>query len=202
MKKEFLSQTCILDCTNITFDNFVWQLKSTFRQAVHNYHNANYNKWLKNQYTRLNERIESDMQYWVKIADKKYKSERGKQKFLEDKREEVIIQSMESCKRNQFDELTYFDFDVEPLENSIHGYCIITKESLENENSLKALYEHLINNKYFKRAKGWVFYNYKGFRPQIELIVDEDVQKEMEMDKKNLSDAINNFYANCKYCGD
>ena len=202
MDKVFLTRTWNVDCSNISFENFVWQLKSTFREAVNTYHNSNYNKWLQKEYENLNNSINSKMEYWTKFANNKYKTEHGKNQFLEGKRTEVITECMKWNKGRQFDELTYFDFDVEPWENGIHGFCVITKEVLESENSLKALYEHLTNNKYFKRAKGWAFYNYPGFRPKIELIVDEETKAEMEADAKNLSDSIAKFYEGCRYWGD
>ena len=87
----------------------------------------------------------------------------------------------------------------------ISGDCVLSLKTLTFE-SLERCFEAVKNNKYFKVAKGWELTytsdenSYaSAFRPEVKLIVDENVEAAMKKEAKDLADDVARFYANCRY---
>lgn len=103
----------------------------------------------------------------------------------------------------------FFDFQPEP-GNSIPGVCVLKENS--DDLQLERCFEILSITEWWKKASGWVM-KYEcnkdsvrsGFRPWIELILDEETQKSRDAQQKSIDDAIMTYYSNKKsgeYCGD
>ena len=88
---------------------------------------------------------------------------------------------------------------MNPGVNGISGDCIIDIKDDMTKN-LERCYEAIKDNKYFKNGLGWILE--AGSRPQIKLILPEDIQKEFDDEKDKLTKDIMRFYQNCSYPGD
>jgi hypothetical protein len=100
--------------------------------------------------------------------------------------------------------ITFFDFECEPWKNGISNCCVISKTELDEK--LPKTFEFLKDNKYFNGAIGWRL-GFDGeewchFRPQIELILPVELEIQFKNEQKKLTDDINRFYTDCRYCGD
>lgn len=158
----------------------------------------------------LIKRVERSKEYrmneWIKFADKKYKRESSKQKFLEQKRQEVENDTY----LNRIDNSFFFDVDPsQDTRNGIPQWSVITKERANDENWLRHLYQCLIDDPWFRKSTILsLFYDSSkdtkefSFRPQVKFIMDEDSMIECERRVKKLRDDIARFYSECRYCGD
>lgn len=194
-----------IDCSNITPEQFISAMFSDFLEAEEKYNNLYIPEWeaykVKNFFDRL-----AYTRKWAKgIAEKKWKTEKKRNEFIEKEvekaRKEYKIDSF-------YNNLAFFDFDVNPGEMGISGACSISYKEL-TPTTLRRCYETVKDNKYFKQAHGWKLTyeasnnSYKVcFRPHIELIVDADVEAQMKHDEEVLTNAVNEFYKGCKYFGD
>ena len=194
-----------IDCSNITPEQFISAMFSDFLEAEEKYNNLYIPEWeaykVKNFFDRL-----AYTRKWAKgIAEKKWKTEKKRNEFIEKEvekaRKEYKIDSF-------YNNLAFFDFDVNPGEMGISGACSISYKEL-TPTTLRRCYETVKDNKYFKQAHGWKLTyeasnnSYKVcFRPHIELIVDADVEAQMKSDEEVLTNAVNEFYKGCKYWGD
>lgn len=146
--------------------------------------------------------MESAKQYASKQAEKKYKRESKRQEFINEYLAKYISsrsQELYECKR--YPAIEYFDLDFEPWTNSMHGTCSLSVNNLSDK-AIEACWNDIKDNVYFKEAEGMTF-EYDGTgRPQINLILPKNIQKEFDKDKENLTKAIENFYSNCTYWGD
>lgn len=128
------------------------------------------------------------------FAAKKWKTDKKRDKYVMD------VLAKEPRKRYEFNAVTFFDFDVEPWKNGISGSCILHPcETIEN---LERCFEYIKDNVYFKAAKGWQLIDHRNSRPEIKLILDEEMETKYKNDERGLSDAIARFYANSNYWGD
>ena len=151
-----------------------------------------------------------DRMVWVrnwatKIAEKKWKTEKKRNAFIE--------KEVEKAKKEyKFDtfyyDLSFFDFKVNFGEMCLSGDCCISYKEL-TPNKLNRCFEKVKDNKYFKKATGWKFTyeasnnSYRNcFRPHIELIVDSNTAAEIKKAEDDLTASVNKFYENCHYWGD
>ena len=189
----------MVDCSKITEDEFVKFIKEDVETAVKEYTPIceAYNK----------KRIEDYIAYKVRVAEKdarkKYKKESTIQKYIDKAREEA-----ENTEMYMYDATNiFFDFKPDHGEMGINADCIIQVN--DSEDKLRRAYKELINSKYCKYGKGWQF-TYEtstpestySFRPDIELILDEDIEKQQYEDGVKLTEAVNKFYEGCRYWGD
>ena len=90
----------------------------------------------------------------------------------------------------------------------ISDNCVLSYRDL-TPNKLRRCYEAVKDNKYFKKAIGWML-TYEShndsyctcFRPQIKLIVDTETAAQMKKDADDLTASVNKFYEGCTYWGD
>lgn len=180
---------------------FIKALRLDFQNATKKYeemerpkYTINLTENFFNQYNELKEKIE-------KKAETLYKRKSFQDKYIKDELYNKIMKFATEVKDNwKNKELTYFDFNCFPFRQGIDEYCIIRKGRLDDESLMKC-WEIVVKSKYFQKANGWQFVYYDS-RPQIELILPKELQKEYDNDKRILSDAINNFYKNTNYWGD
>lgn len=184
-----------VDCSNITKETFVELMFKNLKEAIKVYDAY----WLPIEKKRHEESVERSIEYTLKraqsYAEKKWKTEKKRQEYIENE--------MANFKPSEFwySELTFFDFDVEPWRNGLSGNCCLNTKNVTSK-QLENCFETIKDNKYFKQAKGWILEDHHGFRPQIKLILSEEVQKQFDKDEQDLADDIRRFYANCSYPGD
>ena len=201
----------LVDLGTITFEDFKNELMADFNNACELYDEINKagNKAAKQHI------FDYKMKEAQKYAELKWKTEKRRNQYIEERRKQIL----ENLETNRSWEVTskgiFFDFDPNPGANFIPGVNIIKRNVFneENEEFLRRAFKNLVNSKYFRKAKGWKF-RYQGsnekslhpyssaFRPSIELILDENVQRQLEAEEKSLADAIHSFYSRSNYWGD
>lgn len=194
-----------INCANITADDFVSAMFSDFLEAEEKYNDLYIPEWEASKVKNYFSRLEWVRNWATKIAEKKWKTEKKRNAFIE---KEVEKARKEYKIDNFYYDLSFFDFDVNPGEMGISGDCCISYKELTPA-KLCRCYEAVKDNKYFKKATGWKF-TYEAcnnsyrtcFRPHIELIVDNETAAKMKEDEENLTKAVNEFYKDCKYWGD
>lgn len=187
-----------IDLANISEENFVKFIKEDFKKAVDEYTNVvkPYNE------KRIAELIERDVNLAIKFAEKKWKTEKKRNEYVENIRKNAEQKKwyVENPER------IFFDFKPTPAMG-ISSNCIIDKSS--SDDTLKRAYEELKKDKYFTRGKGWAFKyetsdekNPYSFRPWIDVLLSDNDKEEQKRDEENLTKAVEDFYKDTKYWGD
>lgn len=138
----------------------------------------------------------------LEYVEKRAREFAAKRWKTDKRRDQYVLDVLSKEKRNVFEfrPVSYFDFDVEPWKNGISGCCILHPcETVEN---LERCFEYIKDNVYFKAAKGWQLIDHRSFRPEIKLILDEEMETKYKNDERGLSEAIARFYADSNYWGD
>ena len=194
-----------IDCSKITADEFILAMFSDFLEAQEKYNELYIPEWEERKLKNYRDQIILVRSRATKIAEKKWKTEKKRNAFIE---KEVKKACQEYKIDSFYNDLSFFDFKVNPGEMGLSGDCCISYKEL-TPSKLRRCYEAVKNNKYFKQAHGWKLTyeasdnSYKVcFRPHIELIVDADVEAQMKHDEEVLTNAVNEFYKGCKYWGD
>ncbi len=200
----------VIDLGTITFEDFKNVLMADFNNACELYDEINEagNKAAKQHI--FNYKMKEAQKY----AELKWKTEKRRNIYVEEERKQILEQLETRRSWEVTSNGLFFDFDPNPGANFIPAVNVIKRISFSEDNSgLRKAFENLVNSKYFRKAKGWRF-RYQGceekalhpyssaFRPSIELILDEDVQKQLEVEEKSLADAIHSFYSGSNYWGD
>ena len=192
MEKVILA-TRYINCKDLTKDEFVKLMKEDLEIAYQKHYDifypiefARHQNWINNHKKYL-------LKEATKYAEKKWKTENRRQEYINN-----VISNFED-KEFSFNNITFFDFDVNPGSNAISDNCIIRYNELKKLNNC---FEEVKDNKYFKSAIGWNLVDYHGFRPQIELILPEEMENSYKEEEKLLEKAISNFYSNTTYFGD
>lgn len=190
------------DFSTMTEDEFVEGFKQ-FAAAIFLTYENFVTPELKEHVEKCKER---QMNEWINFADQKYKRESSKQKFLEQKRQEIE----NNIFFNRID--NYFFFDVDPTQDTKNGipqWATINKDRANDENWLRHLYQCLIEEPWFRKSTILsLFYESSkdtkkfSFRPQVKFIMDEDSMIECDKQVRKLKEDIARFYSECRYCGD
>ena len=194
-----------IDCSTITADEFTSAMFSDFLEAQEKYNELYIPEWEANKLKTFELYMECTKKNAIKFAEKKWKTERKRNMFINS----AMYQAKRDYKMNDYySDLGFFDFDVNPGEMGLSGNCCIGYKNLTYEKLLNCFNE-IKDNKYFKQAKGWKFTyeasenSYRcSFRPQIKLIVNNEVAAQMKKDADDLTASVNKFYENCHYWGD
>jgi len=194
-----------INCSNITAEEFIKAMFSDFLEAEEKYNDLYIPEWEAQKVKDFNNRLTSVRNRAMKIAEKKWKTEKKRNAFIEN---EVKKFRKEYKISDFYYSLSFFDFKVNPGEMGISGACSISYNDL-TPNNLRRCFETVKDNKYFKKAMGWKLTytassnSYRSsFRPHIELIVDADTATQMKKDADDLTASVNNFYKGCTYWGD
>ena len=184
-----------VECANLSKEEFVNLMSADLNAAREEYKEKNYPIKLE-KHNEFEARCKKSWEdnAW-KIAKKNWKTLKYQQKFVDKKMTEYKSGTF------KFYGLEYFDMDLWPDQNGIYGECVLHCDPVSN-NQLEQCYDRIKDNKYFKSATGWNLVDYPSSRPQIELILPEDMQKMYEKEEKDLEDDIRRFYANTTYFGD
>ena len=194
-----------INCSNITAEEFISAMFSDLLEAEEKYNDLYIPEWEAQKVKDFNNRLTSVRNRAMKIAEKKWKTEKKRNAFIEN---EVKKFRKEYKISDFYYSLSFFDFKVNPGEMGISGDCSISYNEL-TPNKLRRCFEAVKDNKYFKKATGWKLTytasdnSYRSsFRPHIELIVDADTAAQMKKDADDLTASVNSFYKNCTYWGD
>jgi hypothetical protein len=145
----------------------------------------------------------------IKFAEEKYKRQ-----FYRDR---YISSEMKKIKRtsNFTSSLDYFDFQPDKSRMGIPYDCILSVEDVEK--LAPKCFELVKDDKYFKNAKGWTI-KYQtsfgpingvedrslrsAFRPFVDMILDDELSKELQQSVDALARSVASFYEGCTYFGD
>jgi len=203
-----------VNTANLTNDEFISAIKADLKEANSAY-KALLIPSLVEWRTKSNEQYVERMTRVAKeYAVKMWKTEKRRAQYIE-KEVALAKERAESSLKSLYSEIErglydlFFDFQPEP-GNSIPGVCILKEDSSDMQ--LERCFEILRETEWWKKASGWVL-KYEcgkdsvrsGFRPWIELILDEETQKRRDAQQKSIDDEIMAYYANKKsgeYCGD
>ena len=188
------------DLAELSEEDFIKFIQEDFNKACEEYDKLVAPLNLKNR----KDHVESAVKWAEQMAAKKYKSERGRNKYIETARKNAEERVLYTYSSKQL----FFDMKPDYSSNSIPDCCIIKHSS--NESTLKNAYKELLKSKYFKKGTGWAFkYTAKSeeqpvasFRPYVDILLNESGRAERQRDTERLNRAIDNFYSNTNYWGD
>lgn len=194
-----------INCSNITADEFISAMFSDFLEAEEKYNELYIPEWEASKVKHYFSHINYIRKWATGIAEKKWKTEKRRNLFIESE----VEKARKNYKIDDFYyDLSFFDFNVEPWRNGLSGDCCISYNELTPAKLLRC-FEHVKNNKYFKKATGWKL-TYEAsnnsyqvsFRPHIELITDDETAAQMKKDAEALTESVRKFYDGCTYWGD
>ena len=203
IKRTLVSRN--IDCASLTVDEFVKVMYSDLLEAEEKYNELFVPEWVSKYINTYKDHMKDTRKIAERYAERKWKTEK--------KRLEYVLSVMkkehaEYSPSKYYNSISFFDFDVNPGDMGISGDCVLSLKTLTFE-SLERCFEAVKNNKYFKVAKGWELTyttdenSYaSAFRPEVKLIVDENVEAAMKKEAQDLADDVARFYANCRYPGD
>lgn len=141
-------------------------------------------------------------------AQKRYKRVSNQEKYIKENLEKEIIKYNSWRKES----LSFADFDIEYGKNGISCALVLSFDEVLKGNTigLENCFDYIQKNKFWQGALGWkIEYEcwnkdsmINSSRPQITLILPEELQNEVDTLKKGLAEAISNFYNGCTYWGD
>lgn len=190
-----------IDLSKITEDEFIKYMLEDFKSAI-----AVYDELMIpiNIKTKQNY-IEREVNKAKEFADKKYKSDKWKNKYIESVR--IKAENYDISKYNFSDRMF---FDLKPNKAALGIPCCCIIDSSSNEESLKQAYNQVKDSYYFYNGFGWEF-KYDTYskdslkyscRPYIDIILSDSDKIKQQQDLSDLSDAINSFYEGTNYWGD
>ena len=201
MDKVLLSRN--IDVKSLSKEDFVNLLYEDFLKAVENHKDILNAAWGASRDKRMLKVRAAAYKY----AEAKWKRESRKSSYIETEVNKEFWKEYPA-----YWVVSYFDFDTN-FGRENYTVSINTGEEYSIKGSINRIYEKLHENEYnlkfFNAAEGWEFIidekedklGYYG-RPYIQFILSDELNKEIEANRKKLADAINNFYKDCKYWGD
>ena len=191
-----------VDCANISKEDFVKFIGEDLKNAVDEY--AKIVKPINDQHKK--DLIERDVKAAIKFAEKKWKTQKKRDEYIENARKNAEAKKWYLDDPNRI----FFDFKPDKGKQGISDVCILRGEGT-NDKQLERCYDELQESKYFKRGTGWAF-KYESsskdkistysFRPYVDLLLNESDKAEQQRDEENLAASIKAFYANSNYWGD
>lgn len=141
-------------------------------------------------------------------AQKRYKRISNQEKYIKENLEKEITKYNSWRKES----LSFADFDIEYGKNGISCALILSFDEVLKGNiiGLEKCFDYIQKNKFWQGALGWKI-EYECWnldtminsgRPQITLILPEELQNEADKLEKGLADDIARFYSGSNYWGD
>lgn len=193
-----------INCSELNVDDFVKAMFCDVLEAEEIY-NENYcSEYVKSQINFYESKIKFTKDNAYKYASKKWKTQKKQIEYVM----EQVNKAKNDFKLGYYDHISFFDFNVNPGSMGISDNCIITISNLTFE-KLEKCFNVIKDNEYFKNALGWelIYDTYEGSyrslsRPQIKLILNDDMQNKMNKEREDLEKSVMNFYRNTTYFGD
>lgn len=188
-----------LDLANMTKDEFIKTMSEDLVKAQ-----ANYKELMDEPMRKARaEYIESERERHTKFAKSKWKTERRQNKYIDE-----MMAKAEA--RDYYCNIKTIWFDIKPDKGQmgISGCCSIYPG--DSEDKLGRCFEEIKDSKYFRGGHGWVF-RYEGrsmefpiscCRPDIDILLPDDLAEQQKQDEKNLNAAVAKFYEGTNYFGD
>lgn len=190
-----------VDCSTISKEEFIKLMGEDLHNAIEEY--GKIIKPLNDE--RLKQYIENDIKQAERFAEKKWKSQKKRDEYIENARKNT------ESKKYYLDDYKriFFDFKPDKGDMGISYDCILDIKT--DDNQLSKCFDKIKDSKYFKKATGWVFkyesnskdkIGYYSFRPYIDLLLDENSKAEQKRDAEQLAKSVQDFYTNSNYWGD
>ena len=181
---------------------FIIMLRRSIMEAVKVWDKKHKPAFIVKQVENFTHYVQLRKEKLTKEAETKYKTQNKREEYINTYLAEYISKWTPGLAQNKgYQEISFFDFDVEPGTNYIHGTCVLDINDLSDK-KLEACWNDIKDNEYFKEAEGLQF-EYDGIgRPQITLRLSRQMQKQFDQAKENLGKTIANFYSGSNYWGD
>ena len=188
-----------LDLANMTKEEFIKTMSEDLDKAK-----ANYEELMKEPMRKARaEYLIRERERAIKFAQSKWKTEKRQNKYID----EMMYKAGES---DNYLNIKTIWFDIKPDKGQmgIAGCCSLYPG--DSESKLSRCFDEIKDSKYFRGGLGWIF-RYEGRsmkfpiscgRPDIDIILPEDLVKKQKEDGEKLSAAISKFYEGTKYFGD
>jgi len=194
MKTAVLITRENIKCSELTKEQFVTMMMEDLKNSVIKSEEI-FRPELEAQYYHNQEQHREyvEKRAW-EFANRKWKTEKRRLKYVEDELAKLTSTPY------TFRPVSYFDFKLNPHENYISGSCCLNVDS--SEEKLERCYDMIKDNKYFLSATGWELIEERSFRPQIKLIMPDEMNEMYRKEEEGLAEAISRFYAGSNYWGD
>ena len=188
-----------LDLANMTKEEFIKTMSEDLMKAQANYEELMVEPMRK---ARINY-LERERERHTKFAQSKWKTEKRQNKYIEEE-----MKKSEECSYYTKIESMFFDLQPNKGQMGIAGVCILKPN--DSENKLGMCFDEIKDSKYFRGGFGWAFryeahsrnYPSSCFRPYIDILLPEELEREQKQDEENLNESVAKFYEGCRYCGD
>lgn len=197
-----------INCSSITEDEFIDTIKKCLAEANKEYKelvDPKYKEFIAKQYIN---NLEFSIKRAKMYAESKWKTEKRRNQYIEEVKANVKKDYDNRLSKLENISIDFFDFDGNcGTINGINSNCIIRNDVTDKQ--LKACFNTLKMTRYFNKAIGLEFkydanqrtYTY-SFRPSIELVLPEEVEKVATKERENLEKCISSFYSSNNYTGD
>lgn len=190
-----------IDCSTLSKDEFVNLMNEDLHKAIEEY--GKVIKPLNDE--KLKKFIDVDINKAINFAEKKYKSQKKRDEYIENARKNTESKKylLEDYKR------ITFDLRLDKNDISMSEYLILNINTTKDQ--LEKCFNEIKDNRYFKKAIGWAFkyesnnkekIGYYSYRPYIDLLLNETSKEEEQRDTQVLTQSVKDFYTNSKYWGD
>ena len=197
-----------MNCSSITESEFIDTINKCLAEANKEYKELvvpKYKKFITEQYIN---NLEFSLKRAKTYAESKWKTEKRRNQYIEEVKANAKKDYDNRLSKLENISIDFFDFDGNcGTINGINSNCIIRKDVTDKQ--LKACFNTLQATRYFNKAIGLEFkydanqrtYTY-SFRPSIELVLPEEVEKVATKERENLEKCISSFYSSNNYTGD
>lgn len=194
MKKEAILLTRNVNCAELTKEQFVTMMIEDLRNSV-----------IKSEEIfrpELEEQFYHNQEQHLEYVEKRAREYACKKWKTDKRRDQYVLDVLAKEKRGVFEfrPVSYFDFKLNPHQNYISDSCILRVDTTEDK--LERCFDMIKDNKYFLSATGWELFETRSFRPQIKLIMPDEMDEMYRKEEEDLANAIAKFYAGSNYCGD
>ena len=191
-------------CGELSKEQFVQKMAEDIRIA-----SESYDELIAPELIKRKENFITNMTNTIsREAQKRYKRVSNQEKYIKENLEKEITKYNSWRKES----LSFADFDIEYGKNGISCALILSFDEVLKGNTigLEKCFDYIQKNKFWQGALGWEI-EYECWnldtminsgRPQITLILPEELQNEADKLEKGLADDIARFYSGSNYWGD
>ena len=203
-EKENYPTVCLfkhegLDLASMTKDEFVKTMSEDLNLAQ-----ANYEELMKEPMLKARaEYLERERERHTKFAKSKWKTEKRQNRYIE----EMMSKTEANGIYTNLSRI-YFDIKPEKGQMGISGYCSLYPG--DPESKIGRCFDEIKDSKYFRGGHGWAF-RYEAHsmsfpisccRPDIDILLPDDLAAEQKQDENSLNAAVAKFYEGTTYFGD
>ena len=214
-RTEVILKTIEMDCQNISESEFVRIMNGCLEECNNLYKEFMLTKYEKYLLAKYEKRIAFTILKAREYANNKWKTEKRRLKYIEDKKAEIE----RNCKKDyqfEMDRESELKFDLDGNCRTIFNGGICTFRINDTNEELAKCYKFLLESKFFTKAIGLRFmYDANScltdeevyipsYRGEIELIFPNDVEEIVKNEKDELSNSMSHYYGcgSGNYTGD